>query len=165
MPRPTIFLIGQCPQCHGLFFDPEELQSLLDETVADAFQVNYSRLTVLNEECMGKQPGSRYRKCPVCQKMMNRVSAGARSGVVTDQCRYHGLWLDSGELKRLFEWRRLGGQLHDKRQDERGESRAVAVAVEAPAIDQPWEVDTYHAPDLSDFLENVFSHICDIIDF
>lgn len=28
-----------------------------------------------------------------------------------DRCRHHGVWLDGGELRRLLEWKKAGGQL------------------------------------------------------
>ena len=43
--------------------------------------------------------------------LMNRVNFGRRSGVVIDQCIKHGIWLDSGELTHLLEWKKAGGQL------------------------------------------------------
>ncbi len=41
---------------------------------------------------------------------MNRVNFAYRSGVVVDKCRDHGLWLKSGELIHLLEWKKAGGQ-------------------------------------------------------
>jgi Zn-finger nucleic acid-binding protein len=52
-----------------------------------------------------------YIKCPICKGLMNRVNFGARSGVVIDKC-IHGIWLDNGELRKLLEWRKSGGQLY-----------------------------------------------------
>jgi Zn-finger nucleic acid-binding protein len=76
---------------------------------------------------------------------MNRVNFGARSGVIVDQCPRHGMWLEGGELRRLLEWRKAGGQiLNERRRAERLEeelklerrrSRAGAVArAEADAV-------------------------------
>ncbi len=64
-----------------------------------------------------------YIKCPVCQKMMNRVKFGTRSGVVIDRCKADGVWLDSGELKHLFEWSKAGGQILDKDRREEEKKR------------------------------------------
>jgi Zn-finger nucleic acid-binding protein len=44
---------------------------------------------------------------------MNRINFGRRSGVITDQCFGHGVWLDAGELKRLVEWKNSGGKIVD----------------------------------------------------
>ncbi len=47
------------------------------------------------------------------------IDFGARSGVIIDQCKAHGIWLDEGELKHLMEWRKAGGKLlHEKREIE-----------------------------------------------
>lgn len=43
--------------------------------------------------------------------MMNRVNFGQRSAVVVDRCLHHGIWLDSGELIHLMEWKKAGGQI------------------------------------------------------
>ncbi len=41
---------------------------------------------------------------------MNRVNYATMSGVVVDQCKEHGMWLDNGELVHLMEWKKAGGQ-------------------------------------------------------
>ncbi len=107
------FLIEKCDKCHGLFFDPGELEGLLDEKVTDGVRINYERIKELSK--IRPQHKVAYRPCPVCQKMMNRVNFGTRSGVIIDRCREHGIYLDGGELRQLLEWRRAGGQLlHEK---------------------------------------------------
>jgi Zn-finger nucleic acid-binding protein len=40
---------------------------------------------------------------------MSRVNFGYRSGVVIDRCTNHGIWLDSGEITHLMEWKKAGG--------------------------------------------------------
>ena len=114
------FLIERCTNCLGLFFDPGELDAIIDETVKHVFQIDWVGLDGLNRDRVpdGYPPG--YIKCPVCSKMMNRVNYGSRSGVVADRCRDHGIWLDGGELRRLLEWVKLGGKLlEQQRQEER----------------------------------------------
>jgi Zn-finger nucleic acid-binding protein len=56
----------------------------------------------------------KYIKCPVCDKFMNRLNFGSRSGVIVDKCKEHGIWLDGGELKQIMEWTKAGGKLLDK---------------------------------------------------
>ena len=107
------FLIEKCGTCHGLFFDPGELDSLLGAKVVDGSRVNYDRIKELCKTRPQKKVS--YRPCPVCSKTMNRVNFGTRSGVVIDRCREHGIFLDGGELRQLFEWRRAGGQLLHER--------------------------------------------------
>jgi len=55
---------------------------------------------------------------------MHRVNFGAKSGVVVDRCKNHGVWLDGGELRHLFEWMKLGGKLlEQERQEQRRKER------------------------------------------
>lgn len=115
------FFIERCDRCMGLFFDPGELESLLEQSVSNVFQIDRNRLNAINKELYQRDFGQReegqafYVKCPVCRQFMQRKNFGARSGVIADHCKSHGVWLDGGELKRLLEWKKAGGQLlHEK---------------------------------------------------
>lgn len=116
----STFLIEHCSRCYGLFFDPGEIEALLDSTVSKVFIINYRQLANLAEERSHDNKNVRYIKCPVCRKFMNRINFGYRSGVVVDQCKSHGIWLDSGEITHLLEWKKSGGQLlaQQKKVDE-----------------------------------------------
>ena len=64
-------------------------------------------------------------KCPVCSDFMQRKNFCVRSGVIIDCCHQHGVWLDGGELRRLMEWKKAGGQLlHEKIADKRSAAKA-----------------------------------------
>jgi Zn-finger nucleic acid-binding protein len=117
------FFIEQCVRCHGLFFDVNELQALLDDAVAPVYEIDMPLLFTLQKESPVPRRQLTYVSCPVCGKMMNRVNFGRRSGVVVDQCRSHGMWLEGGELHRLMEWKKAGGQVLD-RQSREGDVRA-----------------------------------------
>ncbi len=113
------FLIEQCESCNGLFFDPNEIEALLAATVKHAYTIDYERIKTLAAEAPPRDEVC-YRACPVCGELMHRSAFGVRSGVIIDRCARHGVWLDSGELRRLMEWRKAGGQLlHEKRKAER----------------------------------------------
>jgi len=105
------FLIEKCEKCYGLFFDPGELEALLDNSVSNVFNINHKQLENLGKEIRHDNYKVMYIKCPVCRKLMNRVNFGTRSGVIVDKCKEHGVWLDGGELKHLMEWVKAGGQL------------------------------------------------------
>ena len=112
------FFIEKCKECHGLFFDPGELEALLEQKITHNNTINYGRL----KELTSLRPQSKisYRPCPVCKKMMNRTNFGTKSGVVIDQCRDHGIFLDGGELRRLLEWQKAGGHfIHERAERER----------------------------------------------
>ncbi|MHB8057346.1 MAG: zf-TFIIB domain-containing protein [Desulfuromonadaceae bacterium] len=114
------FLIERCDECFGLFFDPNELETLLEATVSNVFTINKSRLDASKAVTKAGEQGAFYIKCPVCSKIMNRINFGTNSGVIVDRCKEHGVWLDGGELKHLFEWMKAGGKLlQQEREQER----------------------------------------------
>jgi Zn-finger nucleic acid-binding protein len=105
------FHIEHCKTCFGLFFDPGEIDSLLNSSVSNVFNINLEHITNINKDRYQKNKKIRYIKCPVCQKFMKRVNFGHRSGVIIDLCHGHGVWLDSGEITHLMEWKKAGGEL------------------------------------------------------
>lgn len=121
------FLIERCEECLGLFFDPGELEALLEATVANVFTINRTQLDRIGV-CRNREYGISYIKCPVCARLMNRVNFGAKSGVVVDRCKEHGVWLDGGELRHLFEWMKAGGKLLEQERQE--EQRKIEAARE-----------------------------------
>lgn len=106
-----IFAIDRCKQCYGLFFAVGEVQSFLQASVSPAFSLNLREIVNINDERARMTEPVRYKKCPECGILMNRVNYSAMSGVVVDQCKDHGMWLDNGELVHLMEWKKAGGQL------------------------------------------------------
>jgi len=103
--------IERCANCYGLFFDPDEIETLLDSAVAPVVTVNLELLSNINKDRYPKNATVKYLKCPACQVLMNRVIYGYRSGVIIDQCRSHGIWLDGGQISHLLEWKKAGGQI------------------------------------------------------
>lgn len=112
------FLIERCDECLGLFFDPNELETLLEATVANVFTIERNRLNSINSSVRTGDYGVTYIKCPVCRQIMNRVNFGTKSGVIVDRCKEHGVWLDGGELRHLFEWMKAGGKLLQQERQE-----------------------------------------------
>jgi Zn-finger nucleic acid-binding protein len=111
------FLIERCQRCLGLFFDPGELEAFLQLAVTGVHAVDPQRLNeVQNVKRSGEYPVT-YIDCPVCRRLMNRVNLGTRSGVIADQCRQHGMWLDGGELRQVMEWMKAGGGILQKEKE------------------------------------------------
>lgn len=119
------FFIENCTTCGGLFFDNGELHALLDQKVASAVQINFSGLQALISQPIETSSVIRYRKCPVCREIMNREKFGERAGVVINHCHSHGIWLESGELSRLFDWKKNGGEILDVKRRLEDEQRKL----------------------------------------
>lgn len=102
--------IDRCPSCLGIFFDPGELHAVVDSVVRQPDRIDHKRLQALiDQETPDANEPVKYLRCPTCRELMNRRAYGARSGVVTDECAMHGVWLDAGELRRILRWTAAGG--------------------------------------------------------
>jgi Zn-finger nucleic acid-binding protein len=113
--------IDRCAKCYGIFFDPGELEEVLDSSVERDHVVDIERLdTLVREETSDRDfKEVTYLPCPDCAEFMHRKAYGAKAGVIVDRCRLHGVWLDGGELNRLMKWAKAGGRKHDVQQAER----------------------------------------------
>ena len=100
--------IERCESCYGIFFDPSELEDMIEFSVKGSKNVDLMKLAQITENPRYVDILT-YRKCPVCQKSMQRKNFMKRSGVITDVCVEHGVWLDSGELRHIMEWVKTGG--------------------------------------------------------
>jgi len=125
------FYIERCGQCMGLFFDLNELQALLEQSVSNVFRIDQKRLNTINKELYHRDPTqNKYVKCPVCRDYMKRTNFGAKSGVIMDTCVKDGVWLDGGELKQLLEWKKAGGLLlHEQIKQKPGNSSSYDVTI------------------------------------
>jgi Zn-finger nucleic acid-binding protein len=111
------FLIERCERCLGLFFDPGELEAFFEKTVTNVHAIDRQRLDEVQNVKRSRDYPVTYIDCPVCRKLMNRINFASRSGVIADQCRDHGMWLDGGELRQILEWVKAGGKLMQKQKE------------------------------------------------
>jgi Zn-finger nucleic acid-binding protein len=102
--------IERCTTCHGTFFNPGELEALLDAQTHPLVWLDTAQLQQIAAD-FGHEEEFFYRRCPMCAELMTRVNFGGQSGVIIDRCGAHGVWLDGSELRRLTEWWRAGGKL------------------------------------------------------
>lgn len=100
--------VHRCKGCLGTFFPSPDLQRLV-RNVSEGQGLDRDRLAQLCRESPPEIWPIAYIPCPVCRETMERSSYGKTSGVLSDQCYQHGVWLDGGELGRLLSWARAGG--------------------------------------------------------
>lgn len=101
--------VERCPTCFGSFFNPGELEFLLEQKTNPFVWIDLKQIEQIGTD-FGHQHEIVYRKCPMCAERMSHLNFGGKSGVILDQCGTHGLWVDGGELRRLMEWWRTGGK-------------------------------------------------------
>jgi len=89
--------IDYCTVCNGIWLDAGELELLLGEPqkarkLLSSFKVDNSSM-------------EKSRKCPICDKKMQKVVVGSSKPVLLiDKCsKGDGLWFDKGELQDIFD--------------------------------------------------------------
>jgi len=89
--------IDYCTKCGGIWLDAGELELLLKEPdkakgLLDSFRID-------------SESDERIRKCPICDKKMQKIVVGSSKPVLLiDKCRRgDGLWFDKGELQDIFD--------------------------------------------------------------
>ena len=91
-------LVKECPQCHGLWFEHEELRMAIDEADAELRWMDFDMWK--DQELFHVSTSA--LQCPKCQKRMAAVRYDD-STVVVDSCaECQGTWLDKGEFHQLI---------------------------------------------------------------
>lgn len=94
----------ECQHCDGTWVAAE----MFDRICASA-EAQAAVLGRWQSAERGPAGAVRYRPCPVCGKMMNRLNFERVSGTVIDVCRGHGTFLDRGELHQIASFIQGGG--------------------------------------------------------
>ena len=89
--------IDYCTICNGIWLDAGELELLLGEPVKARQLLDSFKIDLKSRE--------KIRKCPICDKKMQKVIVGSSEPVLLiDKCRRgDGLWFDKGELHDIFD--------------------------------------------------------------
>lgn len=89
--------IDYCTVCNGIWLDAGELELLLGEPVKAKKLLDSFKIDLKSRE--------KARKCPICDKKMQKVIVGSSQPVLLiDKCRRgDGLWFDKGELHDIFD--------------------------------------------------------------
>jgi Zn-finger nucleic acid-binding protein/ribosomal protein L40E len=95
----------ECPDCLGLWLTADAFKTICDVKVE---QFGHNPLPTAKRGTVPVAPVT-YIKCPDCQTVMNRQNYGRTSGILIDQCRGHGVWLDNAELERIAGFIAEGG--------------------------------------------------------
>lgn len=93
-----------CQSCEGVWFDKNEIEEVLsmDEEELAASELSPSLQTEIARE---EIPGKGGLKCPRCENELYRYNYAISSGILIDGCEKGcGLWVDDGEIKKIFEY-------------------------------------------------------------
>lgn len=118
-----------CPACNGLWLDRGEFHRATREKIIykkEDIKGEYRKTPI-------KDP-IEYIACIRCGKLMNRKNFGRISGIIIDECKRHGVWLDTGELEKIRHFIADGGL--EMAQDREIEKNRIKIRELATKLDQ-----------------------------
>jgi Zn-finger nucleic acid-binding protein len=95
----------ECQQCDGTWIEAAVFERLCSDRESQTSLLPKAPSPARTST----RPRVKYRPCPLCGKMMNRLNFGRLSGAIVDVCRGHGTFLDRGELHQVVQFIVDGG--------------------------------------------------------
>jgi Zn-finger nucleic acid-binding protein len=138
--------VNECPGCHGLWVSGGHFDALVKRAAQQREQrgpaADGPRVSRGNPLARSVQ----YRRCPECDQFMLRTNYKRSSGVVLDECRVHGTWLDADELEQVAGFILAGGHTSKMLDEEHASAeREAAAACSRARIEQRFEQVTHGA--------------------
>ncbi len=114
------FMVDECPSCSGMWVDIAAFERIVNQ------QAERQDRELRHEGAGGGQPVRTklepekvvYLKCPDCQRHMHRRNFARASGVIIDECKEHGVWLDCDELGKIAAFVASGGLTYSRQLKE-----------------------------------------------
>jgi Zn-finger nucleic acid-binding protein len=126
--------LDECTACSGVWVSARLFEQLCADREAQSAIVHGGALRGQTAAAPGVELRVRYRPCPRCRKLMNRVNFASGAKVVLDICREHGTFFDRDELHRVVTFIQAGGmeraraREREALKEEQARLRALQVA-------------------------------------
>ncbi|MBI3287900.1 MAG: zinc ribbon domain-containing protein [Elusimicrobia bacterium] len=101
--------LSGCASCAGVWADAASFKSICADRSTQAAYMGEGSVLARPSQSDPSREEIKYRPCPLCRELMNRINFAGCSGVVLDLCKPHGVWFDPDELRRIVEFIRAGG--------------------------------------------------------
>jgi Zn-finger nucleic acid-binding protein len=121
--------VNECPGCHGLWVSGEHFDALVKRATERREQRSPTADAPRVQRGRPLDRRVQYRRCPECDQFMLRINYKRSSGVILDECRVHGTWLDADELEQVAGFILAGG--HTSPMLEAEHAAAERLAAEA----------------------------------
>ena len=124
------FFVDECTVCAGMWIPIESFDRLVKQ------QSEGSELSLEGSRTKGPKKAVldqnvSYIKCPECDRLMNRFNFARVSGVIVDECREHGVWLDADEMGKIAAFVASGGLRALERYEEENDTPRAHVSIPA----------------------------------
>jgi Zn-finger nucleic acid-binding protein len=125
--------VNECPGCHGIWVAGDHFDALVKRAAKRREERSPTADAPRHARGNPLERGVRYRRCPECDQFMLRSNYKRSSGVILDECRAHGTWLDADELEQVAGFILAGGRTSAMLEAEHAEAERSAAAAFARA--------------------------------
>jgi len=156
--------VDECPSCSGMWVEGNAFDGIVRQQ-AQRSKEEYRRgkgTSPIQSQLEKSQTQVMYMKCPVCSAHMHRRNFMRASGVIIDECRKDGVWLDCDELGKIGDYISSGGLEHSRRIVKREEEQTRRIPME-PVGHSSVELQTKHSAG-EEVLSSVLLFINDLLD-
>jgi len=132
------FLVDECPSCSGMWVETKAFDGVVREQAERGEEESRPKRPV-RSKLDENQIRVVYLKCPVCGRHMNRRNFLRASGVILDECRPDGVWLDCDELGKVGAYLASGGRDYSRElvQREEGQTRPIPMEPQSGILHPP----------------------------
>jgi Zn-finger nucleic acid-binding protein len=131
------FMVDECPNCSGMWVEAGAFARILDQ---QSKRQDHQSLRGLGKGPVRAELERQtvvYLKCPACNRHMHRRHFGRASGVIIDECKEDGVWLDRDEMGKIAVFVASGGlQLARERLAEEHRQSGPETHIPIPALSQ-----------------------------
>jgi Zn-finger nucleic acid-binding protein len=125
--------VNECPGCHGIWVAGDHFDALVRHAAERSQERSPTAEAPRHSRGNPLERGVRYRRCPECDQFMLRSNYKRSSGVILDECRAHGTWLDADELEQVAGFILAGGRTSPALEAEHAAAERSAAAAFARA--------------------------------
>lgn len=155
--------LEECSRCHGVWVDKITFEQICHQSEKQVALLGNATADPMGQG-MPLEEKIRYRPCPECKQLMNRVHFANCSKVIVDVCKAHGTWFDKDELRRIVQFIRAGG-LTEAREREIAELEAKRRRFLEPPDRPVSHEPIYSAPTVGADLGDIVTAAGKLLDF
>jgi Zn-finger nucleic acid-binding protein len=131
------FAVDECPSCSGMWIEAGAFDRIVNQQSKRQDQ-QFSGTDGRPVRATINDKGVVYLKCPVCRSHMHRRNFARASGVIIDECKKDGIWLDADELGKIAAFIASGGLAYERERRaldaEQGKASAGAALAGTPPL-------------------------------
>ncbi|MGB0716644.1 MAG: zf-TFIIB domain-containing protein [Phycisphaerae bacterium] len=101
----TAFFIERCGSCRGMFFDPGELEAVLQHYAQHVSRSEHADLKEMYSYLGQRETSAEScHDCPVCHRCLEQRHLTDRGGITIQTCNDHGTWISGYDVAALLSW-------------------------------------------------------------